>query len=387
MKKLILAFFAAAFCLLNFNLIDAQSVYQKPPQEIENVLNAPAIPTTSISPARDKILVAEPLRYPPITELAQPMLRLAGLRINPNTNGQHRQPYFIKLTLKNISDGKETLVNLPPNAQIISPQWSADGKYIAAGNQTPNNVELWIIETATGKALKLKNIAVNLAFGGFDWMPDQKSLFVNLVPTKRGAIPTSQNLVPTSPSIQETSGKRGAVQTFQDLLKSPNDEKLFDYYATSQLAVVGVDDKVREIGQPAIFETSDISPDGQNILVARIQHPYSYLYPASRFPKEVEIWDLDGKIVRKIASLPLADNLPVDGVPTGARGYGWIPTENATLMWVEALDEGNPKNKVPFRDKVVKLMYPYDNQPKEVIKLEQRYASRQFGERDGLMLI
>src|SRR6476620_2415515 len=115
-----------------------QGSYKQPPKEIMDVLNAPAIPATSISPARDRIALLEPLRYPPISELAQPMLRLAGLRINPNTNGQHRQPYSVKLTLKNVADGKEMPVTLPVNAQIISPSWSADGKYIAAGNQTPN---------------------------------------------------------------------------------------------------------------------------------------------------------------------------------------------------------------------------------------------------------
>ncbi len=147
--------------------------YRQPPKEIEDILNAPATPMTSVSPARDKIALLEPLRYPPISELAQPMLRLAGTRVNANNNGQHRQPYFVKLTLKNISDGKETSIQLPSGAKIIAPNWSADGKYIAAGNITGQTIQLWIIETATGKAEMLKNVAVNTAFGGFDWMPDQ----------------------------------------------------------------------------------------------------------------------------------------------------------------------------------------------------------------------
>src|SRR5215216_6509857 len=111
----------------------AQGSYKQPPKEIMDVLNAPAIPSTSLSPTRDRIALLEPLRYPPISELAQPMLRIAGLRINPNNNGQHRQPYFVSMKLKNISDGKETAVSLPAGAQIIQPQWSPDGKYIAAG--------------------------------------------------------------------------------------------------------------------------------------------------------------------------------------------------------------------------------------------------------------
>ena len=103
------------------------ATYQKPPKDVLNVLNAPANPTTSISPAKDKILLIEPMIYPSIAELSQPMLRIAGLRINPLTNGSHRQPYATKISLKNIADGKETTIDLPTGAKIVSPQWSADG--------------------------------------------------------------------------------------------------------------------------------------------------------------------------------------------------------------------------------------------------------------------
>jgi hypothetical protein len=201
----------------------AQGAYKQPSKEIMDVLNAPAIPTVSVSPIRDRLALLEPLRYPPISELAQPMLRLAGSRINPNTNGQHRQPYFVSLKLRNVSDGKETAVALPAGAQIFSPAWSPDGKYIAAGNITPAGIELWIIDTATGKASKIKNVLVNTAYGGFGW-EDSRTLSVTMVPSRRGPAPAYQNLTPVEPNIQETTGRGGAIQTFQDLLKSPNDE-------------------------------------------------------------------------------------------------------------------------------------------------------------------
>lgn len=376
--------------LLIFGLLFSTSAlaqgYQKPPKDILDVLNAPATPSTSLSPARDKILLLEQLRYPPISELAQPMLRLAGLRINPNTHSQHRQPYAVKLSLKNIADGKEIAVQLPANAQIISPQWSADGKYIAVGNTVANGVELWIIETATGKAQKARNAMVNTAFGGFSWMPDQRSLLVNLVPAKRAGAPAYQNLTPNEPNIQETTGRAGAVQTFQDLLRSPNDERLFEYFTTSQLAVVGVDGRVRDIGQPAIFDDTNVSPDGRFILVSRIQRPFSYLYPASRFPKEFEVWDMNGKLVHKLASVPLQDQIPVQGVTTAPRSYGWHPTEPATLLWVKALDNGDPRSNVTPKDSIMSLKAPFTGQATEIVKTEHRYQGRSFGERDGLML-
>ncbi|MCY7376068.1 MAG: hypothetical protein LH472_08870, partial [Pyrinomonadaceae bacterium] len=383
MKKFSLFIFVL---FLTAQVFAQTATYQKPPKDIMDVLNAPAIPSTSISPAKDKILLLEPLVYPSVAELSQPMLRLAGLRINPNTNGSHRQAYAVKLTLKNIADGKETAIDLPAEAKIIAPQWSADGKYIAAGNITPNGIELWIIETADGKAKMLKNVKVNTAFGGYSWMPDGKSLMVNLVPSKRGTAPNYQNIMPTAPSIQETTGKKGSLPTYQDLLKSPNDESLFDYYATSQLAIVNLDGNIKGIGSPAIFDAMDISPDGKYILTARVHRPFSYLLTANDFPTTVEVWDLNGKSVYKVAEVPAQDNIPVNGVTTAPRSYEWIPTESATLIWAEALDGGDPKTKAAFRDKLMKIAAPFSNAPTELIKIGQRYAGSSFGERDGLLL-
>ena len=163
LKKILFLF---AITALSAGFIFAQG-YQKPPQNVMDVINSQVTPSTSLSPARDRILLLEQLRYPPISELAQPMLRLAGLRINPNTNAQHRQPYAVKATLKNIADGRETAIQLPPGAQLISPSWSADGRYVALGNAVANGIELWIIDTTNGKAQKVRNAMINTAFGGY----------------------------------------------------------------------------------------------------------------------------------------------------------------------------------------------------------------------------
>ena len=362
----------------------AQGSYKKPPKEIQDILDAPAIPASSVSPSRDKIALFEPLRYPPISELAEPMLRLAGSRINPRTNGQHRQPYSVKLTLKNIADGKETPVVFPAGAKIISPSWSPDGKYIAAGNVTAAGIELWIIDTVTAKATKVRNVQINTAYGGFGW-EDSKTISATLVPAKRGTAPAYQDVVPLEPNIQETAGRSGQIATFQDLLKSPNDEKLFEYYATSQLAVIDPTGKVREIGTPAIIENADFSPDGKYILVTKTQRPFSYLFPSFRFPKKYEIWDSNGKLVKALLDTALIDNLPAQGVQTGPRGQGWIPTEPATLIWTEALDGGDPRNKATHRDKVMTLAAPFMGNANELLKTEHRFQGRSFGERDGLM--
>jgi dipeptidyl aminopeptidase/acylaminoacyl peptidase len=362
-----------------------QGSYKQPPKEVMDVLNAPVIPQTIVSPARDKILMLTPLRNPSIAELAQPMLRIAGLRINPLNNGLHRQAYFVKLSLKNIADGEETAVSLPPNAKVFLPQWSADGRSIAIGNITPNAIELWVIDTATGRAQQIKNAQLNTAFGEFGWMPNQRDIIANIVPKGRPAPPKYEDIVPTEPAIQETTGRRGAIQTFEDLLKNPNDEKLFEYYCTSQLAVISPDGRVREIGQPAIFETADVSPDGKYILTSLVHRPFSYQFPSGRFPHLTEVWDMNGKSVYKVADVPLQDQLPVGGVPTGPRSVAWIPTESATLVWTEALDGGDPRKKVTPRDRYVTMAAPFSGKPHDLLNVEQRAQGRALFGENGLM--
>ena len=370
------------------SVVAAQQGYKKPPKEVLDILSSPVTPTALVSPARDAMLLATGLRYPPIADLAQPMLRLAGLRINPSTNGPHRFQYSVALSLKRISDGSEVKIALPPGAKVSDVQWSGDGKHFAFLNTTTTGTELWVGETATGKVRQLKGFAVNNAYGDpFQWMPDNHRVLVQLIPSKRPAAPT-ESTIPREPNTQESFGRVGPVRTFEDLLKTPFDEELFEYYATSQLALVDSGSgKITDVGPPAIFQSEDPAPDSEHILVARVHRPFSYLYPEFAFPRDVEVWDTKGKVAYKLASLPLADQVPIDGVPTGPRNYRWRPTAPATLVWVEALDGGDPKKKVPHRDRALMLKAPFTEAPGEIIKTEQRFAGAQWGEKGGLLLI
>ena len=366
----------------------AQQGYKKPPKEVLDILNAPVTPGISVSPTRDNIILATGLRYPPLADLAQPMLRLAGRRINPAANSPHRYQYSVALTLKRVADGSEVKIDVPPGAKISGVEWSDDGKHFAFLNATANRVELWVGETATGKIHNVKGLSVNSVMGNaLSWMPDNRTLLVQLVPATRGAAPVEPS-VPNEPSTQESSGRPGPVRTYEDLLKSPYDEKLYEYYATAQLALVdSASGHTTTLGQPAIFQNVDSSPDGQRVLVTRLRKPFSYLFPDNDFPKDIEVWDTKGKLVYKVASLPLADQVPIDGVITGPRSVRWRPDEPATLVWVRTLDNGDPKKKVPHRDSVVMLKAPFTGEPSEIFKVEQRFASMTWGERDVVVLI
>jgi len=384
-------FLRATILLVSFTLIPnicySQQGYKHPPKEVLDILNAPVTPTALVSPTRDNVLLATGLRYPPLADLSQPMLRLAGRRINPASNSPHRLQYSVALTLKRISDGSEIKIALPPGAKITSIDWSEDGKHFSFLNTTANRVELWVGDVANGKTHTFKSFAVNSAYGDpVSWMPDSKSLLVSLIPTRPAAPPTPK--IPNEPNTQESAGRPGPVVTYEDLLKTPHDEDLFEYYATSQLAIVDSSSgKISTIGKPAIIQSADAAPDGQHLLVATVHRPFSYLYTDSSFPRNVEVWDTKGRVVYKLASLPLADQVPIDGVITGPRFYRWRPTEPATLTWVKALDDGNPKKKADFRDSILALKAPFTSSPVELFKTEQRFAGMSWGEKDGLLLV
>ncbi len=362
--------------------------YQKPPKAILDVMNAPAAPNVSFSPSRDFALLVSSTRYPPIVDLAQPMLRLAGLRINPRNNGLHRAQHNLAYTLKRISDGKETKVQVPANAFLGSPEWSPDGRHFAFTNNTGSAIELWIGDAATGVTRKIIGIAVNAAYGdAIVWMPDSKALVCESIVTNRGPAPAEPR-VPDGPNVQESYGKPSPTPTFEDLLQNPHDEDLFDYYATSQLMLVDMaTGKSNPIGKPGIHLDVAPSPDGRHLLVVRNQKPYSYLLPSGAFPKEVDVLDRTGKLEYHLASLPLQDQIPLDGVATGPRSYTWRSSAPDSLVWVEALDGGNTRAKAAVRDSVLMLKAPFAGKPTEIFRTEQRFAGLEFGEKGGWAFI
>src|SRR5262245_2386590 len=332
------------------------------------------------------------------------MRRLDGSRINPKTTGPHNSRRPVHRVLNNIAEGKETPLALPLNANLGMPEWSNDGKQFAVTNTTANGIELWIGDAVTGKLRRIPGVRLNAAFssGGFgggrgggggggndalQWLPDGKTLLCRTIVAGRGAPPAAP-AVPTGPNVQENYGKATPAPTFQDLLRNPHDEKLYEYYATTQLALINsATGRVTPLGKPAIFGSVEPAPDGDHFLVATIHRPYSYLLSAGSFPRLVEVWDRGGKSVYKLADLPLADQIPIAGVPTGPRNYNWRPTESATLVWVEALDGGDSRKKVSPRDVVKMLKAPFTGPSVELTKTEHRFAGMSWGEKDGLVFV
>ncbi len=381
----VLCIFAIA---LLTGMAPAQQKYEKPPRAVLDVLNAPLSPTLFLSPGRETMVFAKLVRYPPISDLAEPMLRLAGVRLNPRTNSERSYIYYwTGLSLKKFPDGTETIIALPSSVRHINElRWNAIGSMLAFNNESSDGVDLWVLDIAARKARQISGVHLNPLLGNsVQWMSDQKTLLVKLIPAGRGA-PPKPPAVPPGPGIQESSQISSASSTYEarDVLKNPYDEDLFDYYAASQLALVDVSSGVvTQIGRPAVYGRVVRAPEGRYILVERIHRPYSYLCANNRFPREIEVWTTSGELVETLASQPLAEQVPIDGVIPGPRNFSWRPTAPSTLVWIEAQDGGNPKTKVPFRDRIIQK--PIGGKASELWRSEQRFGGLSWVEKSGLV--
>ena len=281
-------------------------------------------------------------------------------------------------------------VATPAGGCLDAPYWSADGKRIVFRNATEGAVDLWVADAASGRAHPVPGARLNPMMGyTTQWMPDQRTLLVKLVPDNQGPPPPAPAL-PNGPSVQETDGRKGESSTYEtrDTLGSKHDEDLFEYYASTQLALVDASSgAIIRIGKPGLYGDIDIAPDGDHLLVETIKRPYSYETTFDRFPRDVEVWDRAGRVTHRVASIPLADRVPVQGVRTGPRDFSWRSTEPATLVWAEALDGGDWNAKVPARDKIVMQKAPFDAPPTELLRLEQRYAGVVWGEHKETALL
>jgi dipeptidyl aminopeptidase/acylaminoacyl peptidase len=356
--------------------VAAQEPYQTPPRVIVDILDTPPLPVASVSPDRQWLLLLEQRSMPTIAELAAPMLRLAGNRINPRTTGPQLPGGITGLVLKRVADGSERRINVTtPAALSFVVTWSPDGRKVAFVQTRDSGLVLWVADAATGQARALTGATLNATNGPpCQWMPSGASLLCEFIPDGRGPAPVAPQ-TPVGPTIQETRGRAAPAPTFEDLLKNAFDERLFDYYFTAQLALVDVATGARTpVGKPAIFERVDVSPGGEHVLVIRTVRPFSYLVPSGGFPQEIDVWNLKGDVVRHIATLPSSEGVPIRGVRTGPRNVNWRPGAPATLVWAEALDGGDPRSKAEYQDRVVTVTAPFTAEPTELARLNKRYS-------------
>ncbi|KAL3604434.1 hypothetical protein D5086_005293 [Populus alba] len=342
--------------------------FELPPPEIKDIVDAPPLPALSISPQKDKMLFLKRRSLPPLAELARPEEKLAGLRIDGKCNTKSRMSFYTGIGIHQLMpDGtlgpEKEVHGYPDGAKINFVTWSLDGRHLAFSirvfeeDNSSSKLRVWVANVETGQARPLfqsPDVYLNAVFDNFVWV-DNSSLLVCTIPSSRGDPPKKPS-VPSGPKIQSNEQKNVVqVRTFQDLLKDEYDEDLFDYYVTSQLVLASLDGTAKEVGPPAVYTSMDPSPDQKYLLMSSIHRPYSFIVPRGRFPKKVEVWTTDGKFVRELCDLPLAEDIPIA---------------------IKTQDGGDAKVEVSPRDIVyTQPAEPLEGEQPEILhKLDLRYG-------------
>jgi dipeptidyl aminopeptidase/acylaminoacyl peptidase len=375
----------------------AHAKYQLPPAPLQAIVDAPRAPALSLSPKRDLAAMISTPALPTIVEVAQPELKLAGLRINPRTYSPSRFSFGTDLVLLDVRTQAEMKVSgLPQPLRLADSAWSPDQRYIAlthvaySGRGDASAVELWLVNVATRVAKRLTSQPLSYVAGaGFSWLPDSSALLVNLKPAGLGKAPQVTG-IPSGPSTQDSQTNSGARQlrTYPDLLKNEEDAQLFEHYATVQLALVDLAGKTRMVGAPDLFIGARLAPGGKHILTQALQRPFSYVVPASAFARRVDVRDLSGKTLHLVVNKPLEEGLPPgnDAVSAGVRDVSWRVDAPATLVWAEAQDGGDPAKPAEIRDIVYAQAAPFSAPPVVLAKLGSRFSGIQWGRGDLALL-
>jgi dipeptidyl aminopeptidase/acylaminoacyl peptidase len=362
--------------------------FQKPPQEILQLVDVQLPPATMVDrDARYLALLTRP-GYRSLAELAEPELKLAGLRINPRNHNRSRGGYNTGVAIREIASGREIPVTgLPDSLRIQYAAFSPKARYLSFVQVNPRGLSLWAIELATGRAMRVTPAVVSAVLDfPYQWSPDEASLYVYVRPDLK---PYADEVVlPTGPVVQEATGKKAPSRTYQDLLRNKADERKFDHYATREVQRFTLDGESVAVLGAGIYRSLQISPDGRFLLVEAIHQPYSYALPLYLFPYRAYVADAGGKIVAELADKPLLDMIPIthDATEPGRRDFQWRADLPATVAWVEALDGGDPSVEVPCHDRLFQLAAPFAGEPRPLVATRDRFEDITWGE-DGVAIV
>ncbi len=355
--------------------------YQLPPKEIAELLLAKPTPAVRIDSKAEWMLLSERNSYPTVEELGQPEIRIAGLRLNPNNFSLSRQFFINNFSLKNIKSGKEFQIEgLPVNLLAGNASWNPSETKIAFTNTTSTRVDLYVVDLNTKKAVKINKRALNAVLGlSFIWIDDNTLMYKSSLQPATNA--PKRPITPKGPTIQQSLGKAAPSATFQDLIKSPYDEQLFEFYASSQL-VLNKNGVETTMGKPGIISTIALSPDKKYLMERTIQKPFSYLVTAIGFPSTITINDLTGKTIKVLAVLPSSEGTPsgYDNTQNVARAFDWRDDEAATITWAMPLDSGLIKKQMEYHDAVYALSAPFNGEAKELFKTRMRFSGVTWGD-------
>ncbi len=365
--------------------------YQKPPLEILELVDVPLAPTVLLDDSEETMILLYRDAYKTIEELSREELRLGGLRIDPVTHIGSRTRYYKDLKIKYLTGETappQEVTGLPDQPKLANLTWSPDQKKLAFTHTTSTGVELWVLDLLSGSARRLTQPLVNACLGdAIQWFGDSQALLVKMISADAEPLIDAGTAVPTGPTISVADGSKAQNPTYQDLLKNENDEHNFEQLALSELHKITLDGQSDLWMGPAMYDRISFSPDGAYVMVTTVEKPFSYLVTYRRFPSITTVYTSAAAKVETVLEVPLIEDLPKGfmATRTGRRNLDWRNDRPSTLVFVTALDEGDPENEAAFRDEVFQLEAPFDGTPVSLLKTINRFGGIQWG--DGQVAI
>ncbi|WP_164109363.1 MULTISPECIES: prolyl oligopeptidase family serine peptidase [Sphingobacterium] len=357
--------------------------FQHPSSEIMALADYERPPGIKLSPDKMWVLFLYRPTYKTLEELGQEELRLAGLRINAKARIASTETYFNNLRLKSIDVGQEYAIKgLPENALIANIEYSPDSKYVTFTNTNDSGLSLWIIDLTTQTAKQLTAYDLNAVLDApYKWMRNSDRLLISKRPVVAKDLIDHSKDLPTGPVVSTSDGKVSQLRTYQDLLKNPQDEQDFETLATSELFWLDLTGAQEKFLPAGMYTQSSLSPDGKYVLVSSLKKPFSYIVGYSSFPQESSVYHIDGTIIKKVNETPLLEIVPkgFSSTRVGKRSMAWRLDKAATLFFVEALDGGDANKQAEFRDELFVWDLPFDQEPKSLMKLQDRFAGVIWG--------
>lgn len=266
---------------------------------------------------------------------------------------------------------------LPKDPRLTNFSWSPDQSKIAFTHTAPEGVELWFFDLASATATKLTGPTINGNLGDeINWFKDGMSILIKVISGDRHPLIDPETSIPAGPTVSINDGKKAQNRTYQDLLSNKTDEFNFEQLALSELWKINIDGSSERWLGSTMFRGISFSPDGNYVMVTALERPFSYLVPFYRFPFTTNIYSKEGQKVQTVLEVPLIEDLPKGFMAerTGRRDLKWRSDKPASLVFVEALDGGDPENKTEFRDEVFQLEAPFNGNSQSLIRTVNRYS-------------
>nr|MBO2513796.1 hypothetical protein [Gammaproteobacteria bacterium] len=326
-----------------------------PPPEVVRLLEAEPLPRLSRDPSRRHLLLVHEHRLLPTSHLDEPAVAVVGYKVNPRTYGRHAPIAYYGLTLVDLASGEERRLDVPSDAVIGYPFWSADGQRFAFTVTVGDGIELWIGDPARRSVRRLIGPELNGTLGApCTWMPDNRRVLCRLIDGEKRRFSIS-------PSASDLFWLTGST-AMQSLSQQALDPWMVRQLIESQLTLIDTETGFRQkVGSPAAVEAVDPAPSGAFLLVARIVPPYPQVSGVDGPLRTIEVWDRFGNVVK---------TFPASGSqPNAPRAMQWHASMPATLVWAERYGDG---------DRLMRLAAPFTGNPAELFRSENGYAGLEW---------